>query len=172
VAIAKEDGLRRAQKASERQAWLYGFEWPERQEVELQALQAVDSCIINGDLVLVLDGRYVSASTVSLARLQAIARHEWPMQNRCCRCLRKGRVGVTETNAGVPICWQCCTCGRFVCIECTLTVPGSTPPEFYDDTYCSEGCRNGEPPEPCEADCEFPGCFVAGCVKGAGPVDG
>lgn len=62
--------------------------------------------------------------------------------NACCRCERRGRTGVTDYNDGVPIEWQCCRCGRFVCIECTLTVPGSSPPELYSDTYCSTACRD------------------------------
>jgi len=63
--------------------------------------------------------------------------------NECVRCKRRGRVGVTEFNGGTPIEWRCCRCGGYVCIECTLTVPGSVPREFYEDTYCSEGCRDG-----------------------------
>lgn len=63
--------------------------------------------------------------------------------HECCRCQRRGRVGVTDVNAGMPIEWRCSKCGQYVCIDCTLTIPGSEPPEFYEDTYCSEACRDG-----------------------------
>lgn len=60
----------------------------------------------------------------------------------CCRCQRTGRVGETETNAGTPITWVCAVCDEYVCLECTLVVPGSVPREFYETTFCSVECRD------------------------------
>lgn len=46
-----------------------------------------------------------------------------------------------ETSCPVPITWVCVNCGRHVCINCILTIPGSVPREIYTPTYCSSPCR-------------------------------
>lgn len=61
--------------------------------------------------------------------------------NQCCRCRREGSVGRTEHRTGVPITWKCSVCRNFVCIDCALRLPGSVPPELYEETLCSEECR-------------------------------
>lgn len=59
----------------------------------------------------------------------------------CCACARTGVVGASELNAGTPIDWVCEGCAGFVCIECALCKPGSVPRMLYDQTFCSEACR-------------------------------
>lgn len=78
-------------------------------------------------------------------RIECSYREGYPRRklNECCQCHRRGVVGVTETNAGVPITWKCLICGRYVCIDCALRIPGSVPPELDEDTLCSERCREG-----------------------------
>lgn len=44
--------------------------------------------------------------------------------------------------ASLPITWICCHCKNFVCFNCTLTIPESSPIQFYEDTYCSTNCRD------------------------------
>lgn len=64
----------------------------------------------------------------------------------CCQCGAEGAVNSTATVASasqppVPISWRCAVCRRYVCINCVLTIPGSVPREIYDDTLCSEACK-------------------------------
>lgn len=59
----------------------------------------------------------------------------------CCRCQGRGAV-IPRNRAGtvLPIDWKCRGCEKFVCHNCTLTVPGSVPLRFREDTLCSEEC--------------------------------
>lgn len=61
--------------------------------------------------------------------------------HQCCQCSRVGSVCENEHRAGVPITWTCSVCGNYVCIDCALRMPGSAPPELYEETLCSEECR-------------------------------
>lgn len=59
----------------------------------------------------------------------------------CCRCGEQGAVVPQNyTSTVLPIDWTCKGCGQFVCHNCTLTVPGSVPLRFREDTLCSEEC--------------------------------
>ena len=43
----------------------------------------------------------------------------------------------TVNPDGSPVLWKCSVCGRTVCQKHTLTIPGSRPTEYYNDTLCS-----------------------------------
>lgn len=60
-----------------------------------------------------------------------------------CRC---GRV---ENLDGSKVRWKCGQCDHMVCRECALTIPGSSPTEYYFETLCSKGCweKAGRPAE-------------------------
>lgn len=50
-------------------------------------------------------------------------------------------------NDGSPVTWRCQVCDRLVCHECTLTILGAVPVEYYEMTFCSRACweRAGRP---------------------------
>lgn len=85
-----------------------------------------------------------------LGRFVVRVRRGWTEEARClehvcCRCGARGSVinrhiGRDRERDVQRITWKCEGCGRFVCFNCTLTVPGSIPLEFRDKTLCSEGC--------------------------------
>jgi hypothetical protein len=54
----------------------------------------------------------------------------------CCKC---GATQHREDNS--PVTWRCIQCGNLICRTCTLTIPDSSPVEYYEDTYCSDTCR-------------------------------
>lgn len=54
---------------------------------------------------------------------------------QCCQCSR------THNEDGSPVTWVCAQCGRRVCRHCTLTDPSTLHRQYYDDTLCSESCR-------------------------------
>lgn len=66
----------------------------------------------------------------------------------CCQCGRRGAV-LVRASSPIPIDWTCQSCGQFVCHHCTLTVPGSVPRRFREQTLCSILCwqRIGSPRE-------------------------
>ena len=70
--------------------------------------------------------------------------------HRCCQCQCTGAV-IHRSLAGpsLPIDWTCRVCDRYVCHNCTLTVPGSVPLRFREETLCSEECwkKIGSPRE-------------------------
>jgi hypothetical protein len=59
------------------------------------------------------------------------------------RCSRCGDIGVHG-----PVRWRCQVCKKLVCTRCTLTIPGSKPVEYYEQTLCSLVCweKAGRPP--------------------------
>ncbi len=69
----------------------------------------------------------------------------------CSRCSR------TEHMDGSKVGWVCVGCNKFICRECTMTIPRSEPVEYYHDTLCSEKCWNkmGRPQE----EEHYKGCF-------------
>ena len=75
-----------------------------------------------------------------------------PLRNVCSRCYEAGMVESRHPH-GVgryaPIEWLCSVCGRHVCFNCALTVEGSVPLVFHDQTLCSKECwvRAGSPDE-------------------------
>jgi hypothetical protein len=52
----------------------------------------------------------------------------------CCRCGKK------QHADGSAVTWKCQGCQGLVCRECTLTIPGSVPLEYYEETLCSVAC--------------------------------
>lgn len=60
----------------------------------------------------------------------------------CIRC------GDTHNEDGSEVLWKCESCGNLVCRKCAMTIPFSTPTEYYHDTLCSEECwKNAGCPE-------------------------
>jgi hypothetical protein len=52
-------------------------------------------------------------------------------------------------KCGKDCTWKCGQCGAFVCADCTQTIPGRIPSEYYEETLCSIGCwaSAGKPEE-------------------------
>lgn len=48
--------------------------------------------------------------------------------------------GKSEHDDGSSVTWECLSCKGCVCRECTLTIPGSKPLEYYYETFCSKTC--------------------------------
>ena len=64
--------------------------------------------------------------------------------NECCQCHAVGSVKskyALSEQMPVQISWRCVVCHQTVCINCVLTIPGSVPVEIYEDTLCSQACR-------------------------------
>lgn len=59
-----------------------------------------------------------------------------PGAARCCRCLADSHPD------GSPVSWRCAWCSGPVCRACTLTDPGEAHRTYYDDTLCSQGCKD------------------------------
>ena len=38
---------------------------------------------------------------------------------------------------GSPVLWKCQSCGRIICRDHTLTIPGRVPTEYYEATLCA-----------------------------------
>lgn len=58
-----------------------------------------------------------------------------PGAPRCCRCLRDGN------EDGSSVTWRCVQCGGAVCRKCTLTDPSTLHREYYEETLCSQACK-------------------------------
>jgi hypothetical protein len=63
--------------------------------------------------------------------------------DQCCVCQ------AVKNDDESPVTWRCIGCGRAVCRQHTLTIPGSVPLEYYYDTLCSHACweKIGSPEE-------------------------
>lgn len=50
---------------------------------------------------------------------------------------------------GTKVQWMCNVCDSLVCRDCTLTIPGSMPIEYFHETLCSHACweKAGRPEE-------------------------
>lgn len=60
-----------------------------------------------------------------------------PLFGGCCSChRRRTQVGAST----VAVSWRCSVCRQLVCPDCTLTIPGSVPMEYFERTLCSEEC--------------------------------
>lgn len=46
----------------------------------------------------------------------------------------------TEHEDGSKVTWKCSVCEKTICRECTLTIPGSCPLEYFERTLCSHAC--------------------------------
>ena len=57
--------------------------------------------------------------------------------------------GTLQNEDASAVLWVCRGCQQPVCRACTLTIPESSPPEYYLDTLCSRRCWEavGEPDE-------------------------
>lgn len=53
---------------------------------------------------------------------------------RCCQC------GTARNPDGTSVTWKCASCEGLVCQQCTLTIPGRVPREYYEQTLCSAPC--------------------------------
>jgi|SRR5271165_1191361 len=69
------------------------------------------------------------------------------MSEGCCQC------GKTVNSDDSPVTWVCCVCERLVCRDHTLTIPGSVPLEYYEDTLCSLECLSKKRGEELDALC-------------------
>ena len=56
------------------------------------------------------------------------------MAKGCCQC------GAHYHDNHSPVTWGCVVRKLWVCRKCTLTIPGSNPVEYMDDTICSQAC--------------------------------
>ena len=109
---------------------------------------------------LVVGRHWLDQEGVNAAYLDALAetvrRHDAKL-NVCVRCHAVGSVPPKHDPhaAPLPILWKCQGCGGFVCHGCTLTVPGSVPLRFRQETLCSEACweKMGSPREEEEMKC-------------------
>ena len=83
-----------------------------------------------------------TAQAVIIVRGGALSIPERFWTHRCCRCERRGSVVPNRGSwsMSIPISWKCRGCGQYVCHNCTLTVPGSAPLRFREDTLCSVEC--------------------------------
>lgn len=52
----------------------------------------------------------------------------------CSRCAERANPD------GSRITWRCAVCKKLVCAGCTLTIPASSPAEYYELTLCSTAC--------------------------------
>ena len=99
-----------------------------------------------------VEGRRIA---VAMQRGQIVDVPDVYWTNVCCRCEGRGFV-VPRSRTGtlLPVDWKCEGCGRFVCHHCTLTVPGSVPVRFREETLCSRECweKIGSPVEEEEED--------------------
>lgn len=59
-----------------------------------------------------------------------------PGSLRCCRCLRD------RHDDGSHVTWRCVQCHETVCRGCTLTDPASLHRTYYDETFCSQACKD------------------------------
>lgn len=71
----------------------------------------------------------------------------------CCQCgavdiVKSRYASVVKVQGGeclgpipMPITWTCSVCQKPVCFNCTQTIEGSQPVEFFEQTFCSPGCK-------------------------------
>lgn len=52
----------------------------------------------------------------------------------CAKC------GKSRHEDDSKVTWRCSVCESTVCRDCTLTIPGSCPLEYFERTLCSHAC--------------------------------